>query len=91
MIDDRKFEVIYSTNEDGSITILNKEVPKEEEKDKEEPKKDNHEEDDENDRDHDQGKNKLPKTGVAEDLASIYFAFVLLLGLVFIKKRYLVK
>lgn len=89
MIDDRKFEVIYSTNEDGSITILNKEVPKEEEKDKEEPKKDKPEDDEERDRD--QGKNKLPKTGVAEDLASIYFAFVLLLGLVFIKKRYLVK
>lgn len=85
MIDDRKFEVIYSTNEDGSITILNKEVPKEEEKDKDEPQ------DDEGDRDSDQGKKDLPKTGVAEDLASIYFAFVLLLGLVFIKKRYLVK
>ena len=91
MIDDRKFEVIYNTNADGSITILNKEVPKEEEKDKEEPKKDNHEEDNEEEKDLDQGKNKLPKTGVAEDLASIYFAFVLLLGLVFIKKRYLVK
>lgn len=91
MIEDRKFEVIYSTNADGSITILNKEVPKEEEKDKEEPKKDNHEEDNEEEKDLDQGKNKLPKTGVAEDLASIYFAFVLLLGLVFIKKRYLVK
>lgn len=90
MIDDRKFEVIYSTNEDGSITILNKEVPNEEEKDKKKPKKDNPEEP-EKDRDSDQGKNKLPKTGVAEDLASIYFAFVLLLGLVFIKKRYLVK
>lgn len=88
MIDDRKFEVIYSTNEDGSITILNKEVPKDEEpKDKEESKKDEPEEE----RDLDQGKNKLPKTGVAEDLGAIYFAFVLLLGLVFIKKRYLVK
>ena len=91
MIGDRKFEVIYNTNADGSITILNKEVPKDEEpKDKEE-----HEEekphDDEEERDNDQGKNKLPKTGVAEDLAAIYFAFVLLLGLVFIKKRYLVK
>lgn len=90
MIEDRKFEVIYKTNEDGSITILNKEVPKEEEHDHEE-----HEEekphDDEDYRDRDQGKNRLPKTGVAEDLASIYFAFVLLLGLVFIKKRYLVK
>lgn len=90
MIEDRKFEVIYKTNADGSITILNKEVPKEEEKDKEEPKKDEPH-DDENDRDRDQGKNRLPKTGVTEDLAAIYFAFVLLLGLVFIKKRYLVK
>ena len=90
MIEDRKFEVIYKTNADGSITILNKEVPKEEEKDKEEPKKDEPQ-DDEEERDHDQGKNRLPKTGVAEDLAGIYFAFVLLLGLVFIKKRYLVK
>lgn len=89
-IGDRKFEVIYDTKEDGSITILNKEVPKDEEpKDKEEPKKDNPE--DEDDRDRDQGKNRLPKTGVAEDLGAIYFAFVLLLGLVFIKKRYLVK
>lgn len=91
MIEDRKFEVIYSTNADGSITILNKEVPKEEEKDKEEPKKDNHEEDNEEEKEHNQCKKDLPKTGVAEDLASIYFAFVLLLGLVFIKKRYLVK
>ena len=67
------------------------EEPEEEEpKDKEEPKKDEPH-DDENDRDRDQGKNKLPKTGVAEDLGAIYFAFVLLLGLVFIKKRYLVK
>ena len=90
MIEDRKFEVIYKTNADGSITILNKEVPKEEPKDKEEPKKDEPQ-DDEGDRDSDQGKKDLPKTGVAEDLASIYFAFVLLLGLVFIKKRYLVK
>ncbi len=90
MIDDRKFEVIYKTNADGSITILNKEVPKEEEKDKKEPKKDEPQ-DDEGDRDSDQGKKDLPKTGVAEDLAAIYFAFVLLLGLVFIKKRYLVK
>ena len=90
MIEDRKFEVIYKTNADGSITILNKEVPKEEEKDKKEPKKDKPQ-DDEGDRDSDQGKNRLPKTGVAEDLGAIYFAFVLLLGLVFIKKRYLVK
>ena len=93
-IGERKFEVSYDIGEDGSITITNTEKPEEpndeEPKDKEEPKKDEPH-DDEEERDHDQGKNKLPKTGVAEDLASIYFAFVLLLGLVFIKKRYLVK
>ena len=90
----RKFEVSYDIGEDGSITITNTEKPEEPNdenpKDKEEPKKDNPEEP-EKDRDHNQGNNKLPKTGVAEDLASIYFAFILLLGLVFIKKRYLVK
>lgn len=90
MIEDRKFEVIYKTNADGSITILNKEVPNEEPKDKEEPKKDEPH-DDEKEKDRDQDNNKLPKTGVAEDLGSIFLAFVLLLGLVFIKKRYLVK
>ena len=90
-IENRKFEVIYSTSEDGSITILNKEVPNDEEpKDKEEPKKDEPH-DDEEEKDRDQGKNRIPKTGVAEDLGSIFLAFVLLLGLVFIKKRYLVK
>lgn len=90
-IENRKFEVIYNTNKDGSITILNKEVPNDEEpKDKEEPKKDEPH-DDEEEKDRDQGKNRLPKTGVAEDLGAIYFAFVLLLGSVFIKKRYLVK
>ena len=96
-IGERKFEVSYDIGEDGSITITNTEKPEEPEepndenpKDKEEPKKDEPH-DDEEERDHDQGNNKLPKTGVTEDLASIYFAFVLLLGLVFIKKRYLVK
>lgn len=62
----------------------------EEEHDHEEPEEEKPH-DDEEERDRDQGKNRLPKTGVAEDLAAIYFAFVLLLGLVFIKKRYLVK
>ena len=71
--------------------------PKEEEPHEPEEEHDHeeHEEekphDDEEEKDRDQGKNKLPKTGVAEDLGSIFLAFVLLLGLVFIKKRYLVK
>ena len=93
-IGERKFEVSYSIGEDGSITITNKEIPPEEPKDekpkdKKEPKK--HKPNDEEGRDRTPKKNRIPKTGVAEDLGAIYFAFVLLLGLVFIKKRYLVK
>lgn len=93
-IGERKFEVSYSIGEDGSITITNKEIPPEEPKDekpkdKKEPKK--HKPDDEEERDRTPKKNRIPKTGVNEDLGAIYFAFVLLLGLVFIKKRYLVK
>lgn len=93
-IGERKFEVSYSIGEDGSITITNKEIPPEEPKDekpkdKKEPKK--HKPNDEEERDRTPKKNRIPKTGVNEDLGAIYFAFVLLLGLVFIKKRYLVK
>ena len=94
-IGERKFEVSYSIGEDGSITITNKEIPPEEPKNpedehehKDKNKKKPHD-DEERDRTHDN--NKIPKTGVNEDLGAIYFAFVLLLGLVFIKKRYLVK
>lgn len=93
-IGERKFEVSYSIGEDGSITITNKEIPPEEPKDekpkdKKEPKK--HKPNDEEGRNRTPKKNRIPKTGVNEDLGAIYFAFVLLLGLVFIKKRYLVK
>ena len=90
-IGERKFEVSYSIGEDGSITITNKEIPPDDEKpkDKKEPKK--HKPNDEEERDRTPKKNRIPKTGVNEDLGAIYFAFVLLLGLVFIKKRYLVK
>ena len=95
-IGERKFEVSYSIGEDGSITITNKEIPPEEPKNpedehehKDKNKKKPH--DDEEERDRTPKKNRIPKTGVNEDLGAIYFAFVLLLGLVFIKKRYLVK
>ena len=71
--------------------MINKEIPPDDEKpkDKKEPKK--HKPNDEEGRDRTPKKNRIPKTGVNEDLGAIYFAFVLLLGLVFIKKRYLVK
>lgn len=93
-IDDRTFEVIYTGNLKDGFTIINKEIPPEEPKDekpkdKKEPKK--HKPNDEEGRDRTPKKNRIPKTGVNEDLGAIYFAFVLLLGLVFIKKRYLVK
>lgn len=95
-IGERKFEVSYSIGEDGSITITNKEIPPEEPKNPEdehehEDKNKKNPHDDEEERDRTPKKNRIPKTGVAEDLGAIYFAFVLLLGLVFIKKRYLVK
>ena len=90
-IDDRTFEVIYTGNLKDGFTIINKEIPPNDEKpkDKKEPKK--HKPNDEEGRDRTPKKNRIPKTGVNEDLGVIYFAFVLLLGLVFIKKRYLVK
>ena len=90
-IDDRTFEVIYTGNLKDGFTIINKEIPPDDEKpkDKKEPKK--HKPNDEEERDRTPKKNRIPKTGVNEDLGAIYFAFVLLLGLVFIKKRYLVK
>ena len=90
-IDDRTFEVIYTGNLKDGFTIINKEIPPDDEKpkDKKEPKK--HKPNDEEGRDRTPKKNRIPKTGVAEDLGAIYFAFVLLFGLVFIKKRYLVK
>lgn len=90
-IDDRTFEVIYTGNLKDGFTIINKEIPPDDEKpkDKKEPKK--HKPNDEEGRDRTSKKNRIPKTGVNEDLGAIYFAFVLLLGLVFIKKRYLVK
>ena len=95
-IGERKFEVSYSIGEDGSITITNKEIPPEEPKNPEdehehEDKNKKNPHDDEEERDRTPKKNRIPKTGVNEDLGAIYFAFVLLLGLVFIKKRYLVK
>lgn len=84
-IGDRSFEVSYS-DADGVFTIINKEVPPEnpEHPTPEEPE---HPEVPE----HPEENHIIPKTGVAEDLGAIYFALVLLLGLVFIKKRYLVK
>ncbi|AVM66949.1 hypothetical protein C3V37_03530 [Peptostreptococcaceae bacterium oral taxon 929] len=90
-IDDRTFEVIYTGNLKDGFTIINKEIPPDDEKPKDKKELKKHKPNDEEGRDRTPKKNRIPKTGVNEDLGAIYFAFVLLLGLVFIKKRYLVK
>lgn len=88
-IGDRSFEVSYS-DADGVFTIINKEVPPENPEEPPTPEEPEHPENPEHP-EHPQDKHVIPKTGVNEDLGAIYFDFVLLLGLVFIKKRYLVK
>lgn len=82
-IGEREFEVEYAGSIEEGFTIRNNEVPHEDphEEPHEEPHEDPHEDP------HDD--NIIPKTGVSEDLSSIYFAFVLLLALVFIKRKYL--
>ncbi|MDD7339427.1 MAG: Cna B-type domain-containing protein [Eubacteriales bacterium] len=86
-IDERKFEVSYSGDMYKGFTILNKEVPPEEpeEPEEEEP----HEPEEENEKPQD--KNRLPKTGVIEDALGIFLGLMILLGLVYIKKKYIVE
>lgn len=85
-IGEREFEVEYAGDIKDGFTITNTEVPPEEPHN---PPEDH----DTPPEDHDTPPedNIIPKTGVSEDLSSIYFAFVLLLGLVFIKRKYLAK
>ena len=92
-IDDRKFEVSYSGDMYKGFTILNKEVPPEEPEEPEEPheheEEEPHEPEEENEKPKD--KNRLPKTGVTEDVLGIFLALMILLGLVYIKKKYIVE
>ena len=85
-IGEREFEVEYAGDIKDGFTITNTEVPPEEPHN---PPEDH----DTPPEDHDTPPedNIIPKTGVSEDLSSIYFAFVLLLALVFIKRKYLAK
>lgn len=93
-IDERKFEVSYSGDMYDGFTILNKEVPPEEPptppEEPEEPEPEppiptpptpptppeEH---------------IIPKTGVSEDVLGIFLGLMILLGLVYIKKKYILK
>ena len=89
-IDERKFEVSYSGDMYKGFTIVNKEVPTEEPEEPEEPEEEEpHEPEEENEKPKD--KNRLPKTGVTEDSLAIFLGLVILLGLVYIKKKYIVE
>lgn len=92
-IDERKFEVSYSGDMYEGFTILNKEVPPEEPptppEEPEEPEPEPEpptptpptppEE------------HIIPKTGVSEDVLGIFLGLMILLGLVYIKKKYILK
>lgn len=92
-IDERKFEVSYSGDMYKGFTILNKEVPPEEPEEPEEPHEHEEEEPEEpeEEREKPQDKNRLPKTGVTEDALGIFLGLMILLGLVYIKKKYIVE
>lgn len=89
-IDDRKFEVSYSGDMYKGFTILNKEVPPEEpEEPEEEEPEEPHEPEEEKPEEPD--KHVIPKTGVTEDALGIFLGLMILLGLVYIKKKYIVE
>ncbi|WP_019214104.1 Cna B-type domain-containing protein [Fenollaria massiliensis] len=94
-IDERKFEVSYSGDMYDGFTILNKEVPPEEPPTPEEPPENPEEPEPEPPtpptpptppEEH-----IIPKTGVSEDVLGIFLALMILIGLVFIKKKYILK
>lgn len=92
-IDDRKFEVSYSGDMYEGFTIVNKEVPPEEPEEPEEPKPEEPEEphEPEEEKPEEPDKHVIPKTGVTEDALGIFLALMILLGLVYIKKKYIVE
>lgn len=92
-IGDREFEVSYAGNMYEGFTIVNKEVPPEEPEEPEEPHEHEEEEPEEpeEEREKPQDKNRLPKTGVTEDALGIFLGLIILLGLVYIKKKYIVE
>ena len=92
-IDERKFEVSYSGDMYKGFTILNKEVPPEEPEEPEEPKPEEPEEphEPEEEKPEEPDKHVIPKTGVTEDALGIFLGLMILLGLVYIKKKFIVE
>ncbi len=92
-IDDRKFEVSYSGDMYEGFTIVNKEVPPEEPEEPEEPKPEEPEEphEPEEEKPEEPDKHVIPKTGVTEDALGIFLGLMILLGLVYIKRKFIVE
>ena len=94
-IDDRKFEVSYSGDMYNGYTIVNKEVPPEpeepEEPEEEKPEEPEEPHEPEEEKPEEPEKHIIPKTGVTEDALGIFLALIILLGLVYIKKKYIVE
>ena len=92
-IDDRKFEVSYSGDMYEGFTILNEEVPPEEPEEPEEPSPEEPEEphEPEEEKPEEPDKHVIPKTGVTEDALGIFLGLMILLGLVYIKKKFIVE
>ena len=92
-IDDRKFEVSYSGDMYNGYTIVNKEVPPEEPEEPEEPSPEEPEEphEPEEEKPEEPDKHVIPKTGVTEDALGIFLGLMILLGLVYIKRKFIVE
>lgn len=88
-----KFEVSYSGDMYEGFTIVNKEVPPEEPEEPEEPKPEEPEEphEPEEEKPEEPDKHVIPKTGVTEDALGIFLGLMILLGLVYIKRKFIVE
>lgn len=91
-IDERKFEVSYSGDMYNGFTIVNKEVPPEEPPTPpEEPEEPEPEPPTPPTPPTPPEEHIIPKTGVSEDVLGIFLGLMILLGLVYIKKKYILK
>lgn len=90
-IDERKFEVSYSGDMYEGFTILNKEVPPEEPPTPPEEPEEPEPEPPTPTPPTPPEEHIIPKTGVSEDVLGIFLGLMILLGLVYIKKKYILK
>lgn len=90
-IDERKFEVSYSGDMYDGFTILNKEVPPEEPPTPPEEPEEPEPEPPTPTPPTPPEEHIIPKTGVSEDVLGIFLGLMILLGLVYIKKKYILK